>query len=77
MFDKDDEDWACEEIWEPSHRQLPIPAKFSGDTWEVCLDRMKKLVVRYLDSDSSAAKKLKAVQGIGFVDGSLEIVWML
>ena len=37
---------------------------------------MKKLVVRYLDSDSSAAKKFKAVQGIGigFVDGSLEIV---
>ena len=78
-FDKDNEDWACEEVWEPSHRQLPIPVEFSGDTWEVCLDRMKKLVVRYLDSDSSAAKKLKAAQGIGtgFVDGSLEIVWML
>ena len=77
-FDKNDADWACEEIWEPPQRQLPIPIEYSGDTWEVCLDRMKKLVVKHLDSNSDTAKKLKAVEGVGvgFVDGDLEIVWV-
>lgn len=76
-FDPNDENWACDEIWEPSQRKIFIPVSYSGQTWEECLTRMKKLVVKFLESGSPAAKKLKSSEGvgIGFVDGDLELVW--
>jgi len=38
---------------------------------------MKSLVENYLNTEQSAAEKLKsgAAVGIGFVDGDLELVW--
>ncbi|MFN2393998.1 MAG: hypothetical protein ABR566_18815, partial [Pyrinomonadaceae bacterium] len=76
-FDLENEDWACEEIWEPQSRQLSIPLNYSGDSWQECLETMKNLTIRFLNSDSNAAKKLKSKEGvgIGFVDGNLEIIW--
>ena len=76
-FDFEDEDWACEEIWEPQMRQLSIPINYSGDSWQECLARMKNLTIRFLNSDSNVAKELKSREGvgIGFVDGNLEIIW--
>lgn len=40
MFDEDDPDWACDEVWEPKIRVISIPAEFSGDTWEPYLENM-------------------------------------
>ncbi len=76
-FDPDDSDWACEEVWEPAQRQLLIPIEYSGDTWQVCLERMRDMVAKFLESDSAAARKLKSKAGVGmgFVDGDLEIIW--
>lgn len=77
-FDADDEDWACDEIWEPLQRNIPIPLSYSGENWEECLSVMKNLVVKLLDSNKSFAQKLKSKEavGIGFVDGNLENIWI-
>lgn len=76
-FNKDDPDWACDEVWEPETRGINIQVAYSGDQWEQCLQNLKALLIRTLDSDSPAVRKLKSSQGIaiGFVDGDLEIVW--
>jgi len=76
-FDADDEDWACDEIWEPTKRRIFIPVSYSGESWEECLHTMKELAIKFLQTDSPAAKKLKSKKGvgIGFVDGNLELIW--
>lgn len=77
-FDADDEDWACDEIWEPLRRNISIPLSYSGEHWKECLSVMKKLIVKLLDSNKSFAQKLKSKEavGIGFVDGNLENIWI-
>lgn len=76
-FDLEDEDWACDEIWEPTQRKIFIPISYSSENWESCLTKMRDLVVKYLSSNKSAAQKLKSREGIGigFVDGNLEVIW--
>ena len=76
-FDLNDEDWACDEIWEPIQRKIYIPISYSGETWESCLVKMRNLVIKYLSSNKSTAQKLKSREGvgIGFVDGNLEVIW--
>lgn len=76
-FDPNNSDWACEEVWEPAQRRLSIPIEYSGDMWNICLERMKVLTLEFLESDCPVAKKLKskAGVGIGFVGGDLEIIW--
>lgn len=76
-FDENDPDWACEEVWEPKTRGIYTPISYSGDTWEVCLEKLKALVIKQLGTDSPSIQLLKSKQGvgIGFVDGDLEIIW--
>ena len=75
-FDADDEDWACEEIWEPTQRSIEIPSGAVGDGWEEVLERMAGMVMDYLSSGSrSATLKSADGVGIGFVDGNLKILW--
>ena len=76
-FDEDDEDWACAEIWEPKKRELEIPVSYSTESWEECLNKVGNLVAEILESNSHLAKFLKqgCAVGIGFVDGSLKLLW--
>ncbi|MFN3149756.1 hypothetical protein [Bremerella sp.] len=76
-FDAEDPDWACDEVWEPELRGIPIPVAYSGEDWEGCLENVKTLLVKILDGPDAAADKLKAVEAvaIGFVDGDLDVVW--
>jgi hypothetical protein len=76
-FDEDDPDWACDEVWSPKARRLPIPVDYSGTTWDQCLQTMKTLVLKQLKADTPMARRLKMVQGIGigFVDGDMEVIW--
>ena len=76
-FDEDDPDWACEEAWEPKARGIDIPVSYSGDSWEECLEKLKALVQKHLENNSSFVQVLKSKEGIGigFVDGDLEILW--
>ena len=76
-FDENDEDWACEEIWEPQKRGINIPTIYSGKDWEACLEKVKVLLEKKLTSNSTTIQKLKSREGIGigFVDGNIEIIW--
>jgi hypothetical protein len=31
-FDEDDPDWACNDVWEPQVRGIPIPKNYSGES---------------------------------------------
>ncbi len=75
-FDADDEDWACEEIWEPTQRSIEISGGAVGDGWEEVLERMAGMVMDYLSS-GARSEILKSADGvgIGFVDGNLKILW--
>ena len=76
QFDRDDPDWACNEVFEAYPRSIDIPASVSGPTWELCLKNMMPLVAEYLERGSQGAHVLKAAKGvgIGFVDGDLELI---
>lgn len=76
-FDPEGEDWACEGVWEPSKRQLHIPIEFSGADWETCQSRVKDLLLQVLQSENKSSSLLKSTRGIGvgFVDGSIDIIW--
>jgi hypothetical protein len=75
-FDATDEDWACDEIWEPTVRSIAIPKAFSGANWEDCLAKVELLVIAYL-KEAREARVLKngLGVGVGFVDGNLNVVW--
>ncbi|WP_431113072.1 hypothetical protein [Variovorax paradoxus] len=76
IFDEDDSDWACYEVWEPSVRRLEIPLGFSGSSWEECLERVTSLLMTGLNSPDLGPKlKQGAAIGIGFVDGDLSVAW--
>ena len=75
IFDPNNSDWACEEIWEPNERRLNIPTTYSGEDWESCLKVMKDLVLKEIKSGSFKKLKSKEGIGIGFVDGDLEVIW--
>ena len=72
-FDKDNGEWACNEIWEATNRQFFIPATYSTLEFEICLTKMKSLIELSLQSNIKISEKLKNYQGIaiGFVDGDL------
>jgi len=72
-FDEDDEDWACDEVFDT--RDTPLTwQKKAG--WSEILDEMKKVIELYLEK-GQYSDVLKSYQGIGvgFVDGNLEIVY--
>jgi len=77
-FDKTDDDWGCDEIWEPKQRDIIIPVEFSTKDWEVCQAKMKALIQDFLNSANpypDVLKRGKAV-AIGFVDGHLDLIWV-
>ena len=74
-FDETDEDWACDEIWEPKQRTLSIPIEYSGDDWEQCLEVVTQLIKTILESSEPSAMVLNSKPiGIGFVDGDLTLI---
>lgn len=77
MFDADDSDWACHEVWEPEIRGISIPVEYSCEDWKSCLPKRRALAIKMLDSDYPSARKPKSSHGIGigFVDGDLEVIW--
>ena len=72
-FDKDDDDWACDEVF--TTRDDPFVVKSKND-WESMEVFFIGLVNEYLSS-GKYADKLKEYQaiGIGFVDGDLHILY--
>ena len=75
-FDRENEDWACEERFVSSPRKLLIPHEFAGDDWQSCLEKMCELARHLLRQSNQTANTLNAAQGVavGFVDGDLILV---
>ena len=72
-FDKDNDDWACDEVF--TTRDHPFVIECESD-WELVETFFVGLVNEYLSSGKYAGK-LKEYQaiGIGFVDGDLHILY--
>ena len=72
-FDKDNDDWACDEVF--TTRDQPFVIECESD-WELVETFFIGLVNEYLSSGKYAGK-LKEYQaiGIGFVDGDLQILY--
>ena len=72
-FDKDNDDWACDEVF--TTRDQPFVIECESD-WELVETFFISLVNEYLSSGKYAGK-LKEYQaiGIGFVDGDLHILY--
>jgi hypothetical protein len=72
-FDKDNDDWACDEVF--TTRDQPFVIECESD-WELVETFFISLVNEYLSSGKYAGK-LKEYQaiGIGFVDGDLQILY--
>lgn len=77
-FDKNNPDWACDEIWEPINRQVFIPTSYSTSDYEICLDKMKTLIEMILKSNRYISEKLQQCEAIaiGFVDGDLHLIYL-
>jgi hypothetical protein len=77
-FDKDDEDWACYEVFSTEEDVFLVPRTDDIIQWEQGLQFMQSLVERYL-IDGKYSNKLKnyAAVGVGFVDGNIETVHQL
>lgn len=76
-FDINDNDWPCDECWEPSVRSISIPESECLGNWEVCLSNISSLVKKFIMEDFSKMKINNQIIGIGigFVDGDLHILY--
>ncbi len=76
QFDKDDEDWACNEDWVPESRTILVSESIFGLSWEVALENLTSMAKSYLSSGLPNAYKLQGAKAfaIGFVDGNLNYV---
>ncbi|CAH2213575.1 hypothetical protein [Tepidibacter aestuarii] len=75
-FDKEDEDWACDEIFSTGEDVFLIPRTDDIDDWEDGLSFVSKIIERYLQDGKKAniLKNLQAV-GVGFIDGDIELLY--
>lgn len=76
-YDREDPDWACDELFRPEADTVILPNSIVSHQWELCLGRLKKALGVYLCSGQPGATELrsKMAVGIGFVDGELEIIY--
>lgn len=76
IYDENDDDWACEEIYSSKENCFNIPkSKEIGDN-EIALETVEEMVAEYLDHGkySSNLKNCIAICA-GFVDDRLECIW--
>lgn len=74
-FDLSDEDWPCREVTEFGTREEPF-AWVQHAEWNKILDDVVSILKEYLEHGKFADKlKSKAGLGVGFVDGSIEILY--
>ncbi|MCM1113398.1 MAG: hypothetical protein NC399_09110 [Muribaculum sp.] len=73
-FDRDDEDWLCNEVTDFNTRENPF--RWRKETgWEEVLEDIACVLREYLKSGRYAnLLKAKSGVGVGFVDGDIEIL---
>jgi len=75
-FDTEDPDWACDEIWEATPRNIEIPESFASGHWEECLNKIRVTLSEIIQTEELVKLELSKKEGIGlgFVDGELELI---
>ncbi|MDF1763845.1 MAG: hypothetical protein P1U57_10580 [Oleibacter sp.] len=75
-FDRENEDWACNEDWTPQNRTAAVSNSIYGGSWSEAQDNIINMAKSYLRSGSVNAQKLIAAEAfsVGFVDGNLNYV---
>lgn len=75
VFDEDDEDWACEEIFSTKEDLFTIHINEQIKHWEDALAYIKNMIEECLKCNGNI-DYLKNMQGIGvgFVDGDIELI---
>jgi len=73
-FDKDNEDWACDDIYMSA--RFEFLHEIIGSSWEPALNKIVDSTKAYIMTNTSGARLLKSVRGVGvgFVDGALVLV---
>lgn len=76
-FDKDDQDWACEEDWVANDRFFDFPEELGALPWSNRLSLVVALLTECLQSKTETGDILRNAQAVavGFVDGDLELVY--
>ena len=74
-FDRDDEDWACDETDNFGTRDNPFCWQEETE-WSAVLSKMQSVLTEYLENGRYAGvlKEYTGV-GVGFVDGDIEILY--
>lgn len=74
-FNEDDEDWACDEVYDFGTRENPF-SWTENTEWDIILDKIVQILNRYM-MNGLYADILKQYDGIGvgFVDGNIEILY--
>ena len=75
-FDKDGEDWACDEATDFETRDAPFSWE-EKTNWKNVASAVAEAVRKYLEA-GRCADKLKTLRGVasGFVDGDLKLVYV-
>jgi hypothetical protein len=70
-FDVDDDDWACNNDFEPKEKYLPLP-QYKGFGWEDVLNQTINLLQRFIATDIYKNSFFAKAQGIamGFDNGN-------
>ena len=72
-YDADDEDWACDEVFD--NRETPLRWQENA-SWQSITDKVENLIKTYLDQGKYGAKmKTYRAVAVGFVDENLSIVY--
>lgn len=74
-FDKDNEDWLCNEVTDFATRNTPFQWDQEAE-WEEILNDITGILKEYIKSGKYAGVlKAKSGIGVGFVDGDIEILY--
>ncbi len=74
-FDREDEDWLCDELSTFGSREAPLQWQQAAD-WDQILAACGDALRQYLDGGKYAPLlKEKAAVALGFVDGDLELLY--
>ena len=74
-FDVEDDDWACNNDFEPNDKYLPLP-QCKGFEWKDVLNQVIEMLQKFIVSDIYKNSFFEKAQGIGtgFDDGSLVLI---
>ena len=76
-YDVDDDDWACEGIWNPTSSGFLIGYEVFDNDWESAQASVAAMIARFIHLKLPGSAVLRQSQCVatGFLDGDLITVW--